>query len=71
MDTAIFALLELCPQAIDDMGPRWAERVWTGEREVSGERERIEGSAHTWIMASEEPDRKKVEEGSTTMHVTG
>ena len=71
METAMLALLQLCPQAMDDMGPRWVESVCMGEREASGEKESIDGSAHTCIMASEEPDRKKLEEGSTTMHVTG
>jgi hypothetical protein len=58
IDTAMLALLELCPQAIEDMGPRWVERVCMGDREASGEKDRIEGSAHTCIMASEEPERK-------------
>ena len=67
----MLALLELCPQTMEEMGPRWVERVCTGEREASGEKDNIEGSAHTWIMASEDPERKKLEDGSTTMHVTG
>lgn len=71
IDTAILAVLELCPQAIDEIGPRCVDKVCTGDREVSGENERIEGSAHTWIMASAEPERKKFEEGSTTRDVTG
>lgn len=64
-------VLELCPHAMDEIGPRCVDKVWTGEREVSGEKERIEGSAQTWIMASAEPERKKFEDGSTTMDVTG
>jgi len=47
IETAILALLELCPQAMDDMGPRWVESVWMGEREASGEKESIDGNAHT------------------------
>jgi hypothetical protein len=43
----MLALLELCPQAMDDIGPRWVERVCMGEREESGEKESIEGSVHT------------------------
>lgn len=53
------------------MGPRCVERVWMGDRDESGEKERIDGSAQTCIMASEEPDRKKLCDGSTTRHVTG
>lgn len=71
IDTAMFALLELCPQAIDVIGPRWVDSVWTGVRDVSGEKERIAGSAHTWTMASGEPERKKLEVGSTARDVTG
>jgi hypothetical protein len=71
MDTAMLAVLELWPQAMDEMGPRWVERVCMGEREASGENDSIEGRAHTWIIASEEPERKKFEDGSTTMLVTG
>jgi hypothetical protein len=71
IDIAMLAVLELCPQIIDEMGPRCVERVCTGDREVSGEKERIEDSAHTWIMASAEPERKKFEDGSTTIDVTG
>jgi hypothetical protein len=70
-DTAMFALLELWPHAIDEIGPRCVERVWTGVRDVSGEKERMAGSAHTWTMASDEPERKKLDEGSTAMDVTG
>lgn len=71
IDTARFALLELCPHAIDEMGPRCVDSVCTGVREVSGEKERIVGSAHTWTMASGDPDRKKLDEGSTARDVTG
>jgi len=71
MDMAMFALVELCPHTMDDMGPRWVERVCTGVRGVSGEKDSIAGSAQTWTMASDEPVRKKLEEGSTTMDVTG
>jgi len=71
IDTAMFALLELCPHTMDDIGPRCVESVWTGEREVSGEKDKIAGRAQTWIMASEDPERKKLEDGSTAMHVTG
>jgi hypothetical protein len=71
IDTAMLALLELCPQAMAEMGPRWVESVCIGEREVSGEKDRIDGSTQTCIIASEDPDRKKVEEGSTVMEVTG
>lgn len=71
IDTAMFALLELCPHAMDDIGPRCVERVCTGEREVSGENERIAGNDQTWIMASEDPERKKLEVGSTAIDVTG
>jgi hypothetical protein len=46
-DTAMLAVLELCPHAIDEIGPRWVERVCTGDREISGENERMEGSDHT------------------------
>jgi hypothetical protein len=67
----MFALLELWPHASDEIGPRCVERVWTGVRDVSGEKERMAGSAHTWIMASDEPDRKKLDEGSTARDVTG
>jgi hypothetical protein len=71
IDTAMLAVLELWPQAMEDMGPRWVERVCMGEREASGEKDSMAGSAHTWIIASEEPERKKLEDGSTTMLVTG
>jgi hypothetical protein len=71
IDTAMFALLELCPHAMEDIGPRWVESVCTGDREVSGEKERMAGSAQTCTMASEEPERKKLEDGSTAMQVTG
>jgi hypothetical protein len=67
----MFALLELCPQAIAATGPRWVERVWTGVRDASGEKDRMAGSAHTWTMASGEPERKKLDEGSTARDVTG
>jgi hypothetical protein len=67
----MFALLELWPHTIEDIGPRWVDRVCTGDRDVSGEKDRIAGSAHTCIIASEDPERKKFEEGSTAMEVTG
>jgi hypothetical protein len=47
------------------------ERVWTGVREVSGEKDRMAGKAHTCTMASDDADRKKLDEGSTAMDVTG
>lgn len=47
IDTAMLAVLELCPQAMDEIGPRCVERVCTGDREVSGENERIEASGQT------------------------
>lgn len=53
------------------IGPRCVERVCKGEREVSVEKDRIEGSDHTCIMASAEPERKKFEAGSTAREVTG
>lgn len=71
IDTAMLALLELCPHMTDDIGPRWVESVWTGECEVSGEKESMAGRLQTWIMASEEPERKKLEYGSTVSDVTG
>jgi hypothetical protein len=67
----MLALLALWPQTMDEMGPRWVERVCTGERDVSGEKERMAGRAQTWIMASGEPERKKLEVGSTASAVTG
>lgn len=42
-----------------------------GERAASGEKDRMEGRDHTWIMASGEPERKKLDVGSTAMLVTG
>jgi hypothetical protein len=71
MDTAMLAVLELCPHAMDEMGPRWVERVWTGVRDVSGEKDRIAGRAQTWTMASDEADKKKLDDGSTARDVTG
>jgi hypothetical protein len=71
IDTAMFALLELCPHTIENIGPRWVDSVCTGDREVSGENDRIADSAPTCIIASEDPERKKFEEGSTAMEVTG
>jgi hypothetical protein len=71
IETAMLALLELCPQAMDDIGPRWVERMWVGEREASGEKDKIEGRVHTCIMESEDPERKKFEVGSTAIDVTG
>ena len=71
IDTAMLALLELCPQAMDDIGPRWVERTWAGEREASGEKDKIEGNVQTCIMESEDPERKKFEVGSTAIDVTG
>ena len=53
------------------MGPRCVESVFTGEREVSGENERSDGSAQTCTMASGEPERKKLEVASTASEVTG
>jgi hypothetical protein len=64
-------VLELWPHTMAVMGPRCVERVCTGEREVSGAKERIDGSAHTCIIASGEPERKKFEVGSTARLVTG
>jgi hypothetical protein len=71
IDTAMFALLALCPHTMDDIGPRCVESVWIGEREVSGEKERMAGRAQTCTMASGDPERKKLEVGSTAMDVTG
>jgi hypothetical protein len=70
-DTAMFALLALWPHAIEETGPRWMDSVWTGVRDVSGEKDRMAGRAQTWTMASDEPERKKLDEGSTAMDVTG
>lgn len=67
----MFALLELCPQAMDEMGPRWVDSVCTGVLEVSGEKDRTAGSVHTWTMASDDPERKKLDDGSTARDVTG
>jgi hypothetical protein len=71
IDTAMFALLALCPHTIEEMGPRCVDRVWTGVRDVSGEKDNMAGRAQTWTMASDEPERKKLDEGSTARDVTG
>jgi hypothetical protein len=70
-ETAMLELLELCPQTMEVIGPRCVERVCKGERDVSGEKDRIDGRAHTCIMESGEPERKKLEVGSTAREVTG
>jgi hypothetical protein len=67
----MLALVELWPHTIDEMGPRWVDSVCTGVRDVSGEKDNMAGRAQTWTMASGEPERKKLEEGSTAMDVTG
>jgi hypothetical protein len=67
----MLAVVELCPQTSPESGPRWVERVCTGERDVSGEKERIAGRFQTWTMESVEPERKKLDVGSTASDVTG
>ena len=71
VDIAMLALLVLCPHTIDVMGPRCVDSVWIGEREVSGANDRMEGSAQTCTMESGEPERKKLDVGSTAREVTG
>jgi hypothetical protein len=71
METAMLAVVELWPHASPVMGPRCVDNVWAGDRDASGEKERIEVRFQTWIMASDEPERKKLDVGSTAMDVTG
>ena len=52
------------------MGPRCVESVCIGVCEASGEKDKRLGRDQTWMMESVEPERKKLELGSTARAVT-
>ncbi len=76
-DTAIFLLLELWPNTMAVIAARWFERDLRGENggycpfslADEAENESIPGMDHRWIVESVEPDRAKLEVGSTARHV--
>ena len=76
-DTAMFLSLELWPNATAVIAARWFERDLRGEKgrswpfslAVKAENESRPGIDQTWIVESVEPDRRKLEVGSTARHV--
>lgn len=76
-DTAMFLSLELCPNTTAVIAARWFEsdlrgengRSWPFSLADEAENDSNPGIDQTWIVESVEPDRRKLEVGSTARHV--
>lgn len=76
-DTAMFLSLELWPNTTAVIAARWFERDLKGEKGKSwlfslaeeAENESRPGMDQTCAVESVEPDRRKLEVGSTARHV--
>ena len=78
-DMAMFLSLELWPNTMAVIAARWLESDLRGENGTSwpfaladeAVNESRPGIDQTWINESEEPDRRKLEVGSTVRQVVG